>query len=58
MPQLNPDDAANDEPKTYKDEAINGEDSNDLNDIKGDLVDEDDGDSMQGSFEVLNACLH
>ena len=47
MPQLNPDDAANDEPKTYNDEASGVYDSNDLNDIKGDLVDEDDGDPMR-----------
>ena len=52
MPQLNPDDGANDEPKTYKDEDIY--ESNDLNDIKGDLVDEDDGDHMQRTFEVSN----
>ena len=52
MPQQNPDDAANDEPKTYTDEAIGGDDSNDLNDIKDDLVDEDDIDPIHRSFEV------
>jgi len=55
MPQLNPDDAANDEPKTYNDEAIGGEynTGNELNDIKGDLVDEVDGDAIQRSYEVI-----
>ena len=52
MPQLNPDEAATDEPTTYKDEAIGGDDSNDLSDIKGDLVDEDDGDPIRQSYEV------
>ena len=48
---LNPDEAANDESKTYNDEGIR-RDEGDLNDIKGDLVDEDDGDEIQRPYNV------
>ena len=55
MPHVSPYEAATDEPKTYKDEAIGGDDSNDLNDIKGDLVAEDD-EVVQQSYEVCIKC--
>lgn len=50
MPHINPYEAATDEPKTYQDELIR-DDSNDLSDIKGDLVAENDQD-VQRSYEV------
>ena len=52
MPQINQDDGANDESKTYHDEAIGGDEGHDLNDIKGDLVCEDDRDQIQPPFDV------
>nr|CAB3266870.1 Tcf transcription factor 7 [Phallusia mammillata] len=53
--QLNSDEAANDEPKTYNDEAV-GEDeawqeSDELDNLKGDLVDEVDRDPRRPSYD-------
>uniref|UniRef100_H2Z6Z4 HMG box domain-containing protein n=1 Tax=Ciona savignyi TaxID=51511 RepID=H2Z6Z4_CIOSA len=49
MPQLNSDEAANDEPKTYNDERVGEEErgwheNDELDNIKGDLVEEEDRD--------------
>jgi len=62
--QLNADEAANDEPKTYNDEA-EGEDggrdwqeSAELDNLKGDLVDEDDGDPRRHSYPVRLTIVH
>ena len=57
MPQLNPDEAANDERKIFNDESV-GEDEvggwqdSELNDIKDDLVDEDDVEPVRPSYDV------
>ncbi|XP_076823962.1 uncharacterized protein LOC143470013 isoform X2 [Clavelina lepadiformis] len=56
MPQLNPDEAANDERKIFNDESV-GEDEvggwqdSELNDIKDDLVDEDDVEPVRPSYD-------
>ena len=52
MPQVNPDEPVTDEIKTYNDESIGRDEGHDLNDIKGDLVDEDDGDEIQQGYNV------
>ena len=59
MPQLNSDEAANDEPKTYNDENGMGQDPErdwhenaELNDLKGDLVGEVDPDPRRPSYDV------
>merc|ERR1712179_104462 len=58
MPQLNSDEAANDEPKTYNDENGMGQDPErdwhetaELNDLKGDLVGEVDPDPRRPSYD-------
>ena len=55
MPQINPDEAATDEPKTYKDEAIG--DGDDLNDIKGDLCGENDGEQIRQPYHVSTTVI-
>ncbi|XP_078495261.1 uncharacterized protein LOC144750070 [Ciona intestinalis] len=59
MPQLNSDEAANDEPKTYNDERVGEEDergwheNDELDNIKGDLVEEEDRDPhRRQSYDV------
>ena len=49
---LNPDEAANDEWKTYHDEGFGRDEGHDLNDIKGDLVNEDDEDEIRQPYQV------
>jgi len=49
---LNPDEAANDEWKTYNDEGFGRDEGHDLNDIKGDLVNEDDEDEIRQPYQV------